>query len=78
MAAPKDGKEIVNTIYHAGLVSTLTIGYSEIIKKVLGRSTPKVDFNLNDVVMLSIDILLAMSTKDMLINHGIIPADIMK
>ena len=31
-----------------------------------------------DVGMLSIDIPLAMGTRDMLIKQGIIPADIMK
>ena len=39
---------------------------------------PKVDFNMADVGMLSVDILLAMATRDMLITQGIIPADIMK
>ena len=31
-----------------------------------------------DIGMLSIDILLAMATKDMLVKQGIIPADIIK
>ena len=31
-----------------------------------------------DVGMLSVDILLAMATRDMLVKQGIIPADIMK
>ena len=33
---------------------------------------------MGDIAMLSIDILLAMATKDMLVKQGIIPADIMK
>ena len=33
---------------------------------------------MTDIGMLSIDILLAMATKDMLIKQGILPADIMK
>ena len=33
---------------------------------------------MGDVAMLSLDILLAMATRDMLIKQGIIPADIMK
>ena len=65
-------------LYHAGVETLLTVGYAEIGKKVLRRPAPKVDFNMNDVVMLSIDILLAITTKDMLIKQGIIPADIMK
>ncbi|CAC5418013.1 unnamed protein product [Mytilus coruscus] len=78
MTTPKDGKQIANMLYHAGVETLLTVGYAEIGKKVLRRPAPKVDFNMNDVVMLSIDILLAMATKDMLIKQGIIPADIMK
>ena len=33
---------------------------------------------MGDIAMLSIDILQAMATRDMLIKQGIIPADIMK
>ncbi|CAC5374673.1 unnamed protein product [Mytilus coruscus] len=77
MSTQKDGKQIANMLYHAGVETLLTVGYAEIGKKVLRRPAPKVDFNVNDVVMLSIDILLAMATKDMLIKQGIIPADIM-
>jgi hypothetical protein len=33
---------------------------------------------MGDITMLSIDILLAIATKDMLVKQGIIPADIMK
>ena len=46
--------------------------------KTKRRPPPKVDFNMDDVGMLSIDILLAMATRDMLIKQGIIPADILK
>lgn len=65
-------------LYHAGVETVLTIGYAEIAKKLLRRPSPKVDFNIGDVGMLSVDILLAMATRDMLIKQGIIPADIMK
>ena len=73
-----DGKQIVNMLYHAGVETVLTIGYAEIARKLLRRLPPKVDFNMGDVGMLSLDILLAMATRDMLIKQGIIPADIMK
>ncbi len=78
MAAQIDGKQIVNMLYHAGVETLLTIGYSELGRKIFRKPAPKVDFNIGDVSMLSIDILLAMATKDMLIKQGIIPADIMK
>ena len=73
-----DGKQIVNMLYHARVEPLLTIGYSELGRKLLRRPAPKVDFNMADVGMLSVDILLAMATRDMLIKQGIIPADIMK
>ena len=73
-----DGKQIVNMPYHAGVETLLTIGYSELGRKLLRRPAPKVDFNMADAGMLSVDILLAMATRDMLIKQGIIPADIMK
>ena len=72
------GKQIVNMLYHAGVETVLTIGYAEIARKLLRKPPPKVDFNMGDVGMLSLDILLAMATRDMLIKQGIIPADIMK
>ena len=65
-------------LYHAGVETVLTVGYAEIARKLLRRPPPKVDFNMGDVGMLSLDILLAMATRDMLIKQGIIPADIMK
>ena len=73
-----DGKQIANMLYHAGEETLLTVGYSELGRKLLRRPAPKVDFNMGDIAMLSIDILLAMATRDMLIKHGNIPADIMK
>ena len=73
-----DGKQIVNMLYHAGVETVLTIGYAQIARKLLRSPPPKVDFNMGDIGMLSLDILLAMATRDMLIKQGIIPADIMK
>ena len=73
-----DGKQIANMLYHAGVETLLTVGYSELGRKVFKRPAPKVDFSVGDIGMLSLDILLAMATRDMLIKQGIIPADIMK
>ena len=64
-------------LYHAGVEILLTIGYSELGRKLLRRPAPKVDFNMGDIGMLSIDILQAMATRDILIQQVIIPADIM-
>ena len=78
MTTQKDGKQIANMLYHAGVETLLTVGFAEIGRKIFKRPAPKVDFNMTDIGMLSIDILLAMLTKDMLVKKGIIPADIMK
>ena len=58
-----DGKQIVNMLYHAGVETVLTIGYAKIARKLLKRPPPKVDFNVSDVGMLSVDILLAMASS---------------
>ena len=58
-----DGKQILNMLYHAGVETVLTIGYAEIARKLLRKPPPKVDFNMGDVGMLSLDILLAMATN---------------
>jgi len=73
-----DGKQIANMLYHAGLETVLTIGYAELGRKLLKRPAPKVDLNITDAGMLTIDIVLATATKEMLIKQGIIPANIMK
>ena len=73
-----DGKQIANMLYHAGVETLLTVGYAELGRKLLKRPPPKVDFNMIDIGMLSINISLAMATKDMLVKQGIIPADIIK
>ena len=77
MSTSIDGKQIVNTLYHAAVETALTIGYSELTKKLFKVQTPRVDFNMKDIGMLTIDIMLAVSTRDMLVKQGIIPANIM-
>ena len=72
-----DKKQIVNMLYHAGVETILTVGYSELGRKLFKKTT-KIDFNFSDIGMLSLEILLAMITKDTLVRQGIIPADIMK
>lgn len=78
MASQIDGKEVANMAYHAGVQTVLTVGYSELMKKVFKKPVPKVDLNMNDVLMLTLDITLATITKEQLIKYKIIPADIMK
>ena len=56
----------------------LLLGIQNLAKTILRQPATKVDFNMGDIEMLSIDILLAMATHYMLIKQSIIPADIMK
>ena len=72
-----DKKQIVNMLYHAGVETVLTVGYAELCQKLFKKTT-KIDFNFSDIGMLSIEILLAMITKNSLVKNGIIPADIVK
>ena len=73
-----DGKQLVNAVYHAAVVSGLAIGYAALGKKIMKGATPKLDFVPYDVGMVVLDVSLAMSTKDMLVKQGVIPADILK
>jgi energy-converting hydrogenase Eha subunit G len=77
MSIPKDGKEIINTLYHATVESLLIVGYVEISKKLFKKPPLKLDLNINNIGMLTIDLFLAMITKDMLVKNKIIPENIM-
>ena len=72
-----DGKQIAKILYHAGVETLLTVGYSELGEKILRKQAPKVDVNMGYIGMLFIYILLAMATHGMLIKQGIISSDIM-
>ena len=73
-----DGKQLVNAAYHSAVVSGLAIGYAALSKKIMKGATPKLDFAPYDVGMVILDVSLAMATKDVLVQQGIIPADILK
>ena len=73
-----DGKMLVNALYHSALVSGSALGYSRLGKMVVGGASPKLDLMPRDVGMIVLDIALAMSTKNVLIRQGLIPADILK
>ena len=78
MTTATDGKMIVNALYHSAVVSGLAMGYARLGKMAIGGSPLKLDFTPRDVGMVILDVALAMTTKDVLIKQGIIPADIMK
>ena len=66
---------LVNALYHSAVVSGLAAGYAWLGKMVIGGSPPKLDLTSRDVGMVLVDVALAMSTKDMPIKQGLIPAD---
>ena len=55
---------------------TIKQSSSRLGKMVIGGAPPKLDFTARAVGMVVVDVALA--ANDMLIKHGVIPADFMK
>ena len=68
-----DGKVIANTMYHAALVSGLSIGYAKLTQMAIKGSLPKLDTTARDAGMMFMNAIL---TKDELVKRGIIPSNI--
>ena len=70
-------KDLINTLYHSAIVTSLAIGYSMIGKKLV-----KLDVgdpakpDLSDFVKLTAVITLAVASKDWLVINKIIPDDL--
>ncbi len=73
-----EGKTLVNDTYHALVVSGLSVGYARLIKIIIKQLSIKLDFNMQDMFMHTMNIGMAMATKDILVKQGIIPENIMK
>ena len=72
-----DKKTIVNDIYHASVVSTLSVGYSMLGKKLLKMNPPSFQkFEVEDIGKLAIYSAAGEMTRGYLIKQGVIPADI--
>ena len=72
-----EGKNIGNAIYHASITTGLTVGYAKLGKMILGGYyLPRFEFALKDFIIANIDIGFALMTKEFLIKHGILPANI--
>ena len=72
-----DKKTIVNDIYHAAVVSTLSVGYSMLGKKLLKMSPPSFQkFELEDIGKLAVYTAAGEMTNAYLVKQGIIPANI--
>ena len=71
-----DGKHIANAMYHAALVSGLSIGYAKLTQMAIKGGLPKLDTTARDAGMMLLDVSFAILTKDELIRRGIIPSNI--
>ena len=72
-----DKKTIVNDIYHATVVSTISVGYSMLGKKLLKMSPPSFQkFELEDIGKLALYTAASEMTRAYLVKQGIIPEDI--
>ena len=70
-----DKKTIINDIYHASVVSALSVGYSLLGKRLLKISSPSFQkFKLEDVGKLIVFTAGNEMTRDYLVKQGIIPA----
>ena len=70
---------IINLVCQSAVVIGLGIAYARVTKMVMKSLTsPQLDFDGYDIGMLVLDIGLAVYTKDMLIKHSILPAEITK
>ena len=67
----------MNTIYHASVISGLSVGYSMIGKNLMKMKVADLDkLNVEDSVKLVAVISASIATKDFLVKQGIIPENI--
>ena len=71
-------KNIINTVFHAAVVSGIAIGTSSLTKKILKTPTPKLAFDFEDMGLVILHTSIAMYIKDYLVKQKIIPYDIDK
>lgn len=70
-------KEVKNDIYHAAVVSGLSVGYSMILKNLLKISPPSLGkMEVVDSLKLVGVVSVSMWTKDWLVKQKIIPDNI--
>jgi energy-converting hydrogenase Eha subunit G len=72
-------KNMMNMVYHAAVISGLSVGYSMISKRLLKMKVADLDkLNVEDSVKLVAVISASIATKDFLVKQGIIPENINK
>jgi energy-converting hydrogenase Eha subunit G len=76
---PPSGKGIANTLYHGAVVGGLSVGYSMISKRLLKIKPADLGrLDVEDAVKVTTTVAAALATRDMLVQQGILPADILK
>ena len=69
-----DKNSIVNDLYHASLISVLTVGYSMLGKKILRMTPPRIQkFDLEDKGKLVAIVAPSEMTREYLIKQKILP-----
>ena len=72
-------KLIVNSLYHGILLSSTTVGYGYLLKKMFKMKIDSIDkFSIEEIFKLGGIISLSAYTIDMLIERGVLPKNIMK
>ena len=73
MPKPKD---IINAIYHAAVLSGLTVGYSMIGKKFIKFDVVDPSRDYETIFKLVIPVSLLVVTRDWLVTQGFLPNDV--
>jgi len=70
-------KDLGNLLYHSVVVGGLSVGYNMVGKKLMKMKPAYLGrLDIEDSVKLDGTVALAISTQDMLVKQGIIPANI--
>ena len=69
-------KEIMNALYHAAVLGSLAIGFAQVGKTIMKGSALRLALTPYDAGMVVADLALAICTRDMLVENGVISADI--
>jgi hypothetical protein len=72
-----DVNTIVNGMYHSAVLSGLVIENCMIAQKLFKASPPNLGkIDIKDVGKLTLNVYLAMMTRNWLVKQGILPADV--
>ena len=76
---PPSGKSVANTLYHGAVIGGLTVGYSLLGKRLLKIKPADIArLDLEDGAKLTATVAASLATRDLLIQQGILPPDILK